>query len=86
MFWGASHRLLLLMEEILHLLIGSLSHYLQGFLHTRWCRISSINSPNSFQGSLSFCVFFASRICVKGVKCFKLLQVVSGCFFESAQI
>ena len=25
-------------------LIGSLSHYLQGFIHVRWCRISSINS------------------------------------------
>ena len=35
---------LLLMEEILHQLIGSLSHYLQGFIHPRWCRISSINS------------------------------------------
>ena len=33
----------LLMEEILHQLIGSLSHYLQGFIHLRWCRISSIN-------------------------------------------
>ena len=32
------------MEEILHQLIGSLSHYLQGFIHTRRCRISSINS------------------------------------------
>ena len=31
-----------LMEEILHQLIGSLSHYLQGFIHPRWCRISSI--------------------------------------------
>ena len=30
--------------EILHQLIGSLSHYLQGFIHPRWCRISSINS------------------------------------------
>ena len=29
--------LLLLMEEILHQLIGSLSHYLQGFIHPRWC-------------------------------------------------
>ena len=28
---------ILLMEEILHQLIGSLSHYLQGFLHSRWC-------------------------------------------------
>ena len=35
---------LLLMEEILHHLIGSLSHYLQGLIHPRWCRISSINS------------------------------------------
>ena len=38
---------ILLMEEILHQLIGSLSHYLQilqGFIHPRWCRISSINS------------------------------------------
>ena len=35
---------LLLMEEILHQLIGSISHYLQGFIHPRWCRISSINS------------------------------------------
>ena len=35
---------LLLMEEILHQLIGTLSHYLQGFIHPRWWRISSINS------------------------------------------
>ena len=35
---------LLLMEKILHQLIGSLSHYLQGFLHPRWCKISSIPS------------------------------------------
>ena len=33
-----------------HQLIGSISHYLQGFIHSRWCRISSINSitnPNN---------------------------------------
>ena len=24
--------------------VGSLNHYLQGFIHSRWCRISSINS------------------------------------------
>ena len=35
---------ILLMEEILHQLIGSLSQYLQAFIHPRWCRISSINS------------------------------------------
>jgi len=39
---------LLLMEEILHQLICSLSHYLPGFLHPRWCRISSINSSYSW--------------------------------------
>ena len=27
---------ILLMEEILHLLIGNLSHYLHGFIHPRW--------------------------------------------------
>ncbi len=31
------------MEEILHQLIGSLSYYLQGFIHFRWCRMSAIN-------------------------------------------
>ena len=35
--------MILLMEEILHQLIDSLSHDLQGFVHLRWCRISSIN-------------------------------------------
>ena len=39
-----SGSIILLMEEILHQLIGSLSHYLQGFIHPRWCRISAINS------------------------------------------
>ena len=38
---GNPHDLLLLMAEILHHLIGSLSHYLQGFIHLRWCRIPS---------------------------------------------
>ena len=31
------------MEEILHQLVGSLSHSLQGFIHPKWCRISGIN-------------------------------------------
>jgi len=44
---------LLLMEEILHQLIGSLSCYLQGFVHPRWCRISSINSSTVFSISSS---------------------------------
>ena len=38
--WGSYSVVILLMEEILHQLIGSLSHYLQGFIHLRWCRIS----------------------------------------------
>ena len=33
----------LLMPEIVYQLIGSLSNYLQGFIHPSWCRISSIN-------------------------------------------
>ena len=38
---------ILLMEEILHQLIGSFPHYLQGFIHPRWLfGISSINSIN----------------------------------------
>ena len=37
---------ILLMAEILHQLIGSFSHYLQCFIHPRWCRISAINSSN----------------------------------------
>ena len=32
------------MDKILHQLIGSLSHYLQGFIPPRRCRISPINS------------------------------------------
>ena len=36
--------IILLMAEIPHQLIGSLPHYLQGFIHPRWCRISAINS------------------------------------------
>ncbi len=43
---------ILLMAEILHQLIGSFSHYLQGFIHLRWCRISAINSTMTcFSGS-----------------------------------
>ena len=32
----------------MHQLIGSLSRYLQGFIHPSWCRISSINNMNTF--------------------------------------
>ena len=35
-FWCLSYVYLLLMAEILHQLMGNLSHYLQGFIHPRW--------------------------------------------------
>jgi len=39
---------ILLMEEILQQLVGSFSHYLQGFIHPRWLfLISSINSMDT---------------------------------------
>ena len=41
--YQSSIAILLLMEEILHQLIGSLSQNLQGFIHPRWCRISSFH-------------------------------------------
>ena len=41
--WIPNLAVLLWMEEILHQLIGGLSHYLLGFNHPRWCRISSIH-------------------------------------------
>ena len=44
--FGLIPQVLRLMAEILHHRIGSLSHYLQGFIYLRWCRISSTNSRN----------------------------------------
>ena len=51
--------LLLLMAEILHQLIGSLSHYLYGFIHPRWCRISAINSIFRFTATTCFPTCFS---------------------------
>ena len=45
---------LLLMEEILHQLMYSLSHYSQGFMHSGWCRISSIKSMFLGEGANHF--------------------------------
>ena len=53
-------------EEILHQLIGSLSHYLQGFIHLNWCRISSINSMTlliTIQGPILWLVKFPGSRC-----------------------
>ena len=56
---GRFRGLILLKEEILHQLICSLSHYLQGFKHPRWYRISSINSMDCLPCSFSIrCMFF----------------------------
>ena len=50
--WRNGYKLLL-MAEILHQLIDSLSRYFQGFIHPRWCRISAINSMSIFKGFLA---------------------------------
>ena len=52
-FFESYKYIILLMGEILHQLIGSLSHHLQGFMHQRWCRISSINGTSDVQHSQS---------------------------------
>ena len=46
------------MKEILHQLIGSLSHCLQGFLHPRWCKIPSTNSRTIILDILSYFMLF----------------------------
>ena len=43
--WVVSIRL---MEEILQQVVDSLSHDLRGFIHPRWCRISSISISEDF--------------------------------------
>ena len=64
---GTDDEEILLMEEILHQLIGSLSHYLQGFMHVRWCRISSTNSM--------FEIFFPqSMVLVENLESLKALS------------
>ena len=48
------------MAEILHQLIGCFSHYLQGFIHPRWCRISAIN-----RSSLPSIIFQGRGVCFR---------------------
>ena len=61
--WGGFwENFILLMEDILHQLIWRNYHYLWGFIHFRWCRISSINSTNAFRSKfhvllMFFCLF-----------------------------
>ena len=56
--------LLLLVEEIL--LICSLSHYLQSFIHPRWCRISAINSMKKFWPFSSSGIFPQNCLGIEG--------------------
>ena len=39
---------------------GILPHYLQGFIHVRWCRISSVNSIMGFESKIEL---KSSRLC-----------------------
>ena len=61
--------LILVMEEILHQLIGSLFQYLQGFIHPRWSRISSINSR------------YTSWLIDTPASFLNILGILEGCFF-----
>ena len=69
---------MLLMEEILHQLIGSLSHDLQGFIHPRWCRISSINSSDDSVLKYPLEDIDLGRIVFKWVVCHKVGPVTNG--------
>ena len=60
---------ILLMAEILHQLLGSLSDYLQGFIHPRWVfGISSINifAPETWMGLEDFLVSFWGPVYFQG--------------------
>ena len=71
-FPGVYFQVLLLMDEILHQLIGSLSHYLQGLIHPRWCRISSIKSMFKFEGVWfpKASIFKGNNRYLKTIQCF----------------
>ena len=51
-----------LMEESLHQLKWRIYHYLQGFVHVKWCRISSINNMVMF---VYFPIVEASKTAMK---------------------
>ena len=64
--------------------IGSSSQYLQGFIHPRWCRISSINSSKYFLLSMMLMlllpnvfVFFIAMFMkiVSGISCFNQMSL-----------
>ena len=55
------------MEDILHQLTGRLSHYLQGFIYARWCRISSINSTAIILRSYRDLMFLDGFSAISGI-------------------
>ena len=67
-----SSTIILLMEEILHQLIGSLSYFLLGFIDAKWCRISSINSINSSG--------------LRETSCLKQLMNITSCAFLTSKV
>ena len=46
------------MERILHQLIDSLSHYLQGFIHTRWLALGFLNHQHYVEGMHMFKIIY----------------------------
>ena len=60
--------IILLVVEILHQLIGSLSHYLQGFLHTRWLCWNFFHQQ--YQLRCLFTSNWNKRLCIVYIKFF----------------
>ncbi len=60
--------------------VGSLSHYLQGFIHPRWCRISSINSMVSQFFQLDHWVEQWVKCINEGVFCLELVRPITDTF------
>ena len=67
------------MAEILHQLICSFSHYLQDFIHPRWCRISSINTIFFPQIALAIGVLTSNKGGGRRTTLFGGLDVAPGC-------
>ena len=66
------------MDKILHHQGWWLSHYLQGFNHPRWCRISSINSINLLH-ILSFALHMESCLpCITNARFGECLRMGTG--------
>ena len=68
----------LLMDKILHQLISSSSHYLQGFIHP-WCRISSINSSKYFLLSMMLMLLLPNVFVFLLLCSWRLISLIS-CF------